>query len=68
MKNSLEPVWKEHWEAVVEDAMDQTLDLDMWGKLLISILLFVLMLQVGQGPRWGRRVHGTGKHSHFKVD
>jgi len=32
VKNSLEPVWKEDWEAVVEEAMDQTLDLDMWDK------------------------------------
>ena len=36
VKNSLEPVWKEHWEAVVEEAMDQTLDLDMWDKLLFN--------------------------------
>jgi len=32
VKRSLEPVWKEDWEAVVEEAMDQTLDLDMWDK------------------------------------
>ena len=36
VKNSLEPVWKEDWEAVVEEAMDQTLDLDMWDKLLFN--------------------------------
>ena len=39
MKNSLEPVWKEDWEAVVEEAMDQTLDLDMWDKLLFDFNL-----------------------------
>ena len=32
VKRSLQPVWKEDWSAVVEDAMDQTLDLDMWDK------------------------------------
>ena len=32
VKRTLEPVWKEDWDVVVEEAMDQTLDLDMWDK------------------------------------
>ena len=45
MKRSLEPVWKEDWEAVVEEAMDQTLDLDMWDKFSFLIVVF---------PRWDK--------------
>ena len=37
VKRSLEPVWKEDWEAVVEEAMDQTLDLDMWDKFSFEL-------------------------------
>ena len=33
VKRTLEPVWKEDWEVVVEEAMDQTLDLEMWDKV-----------------------------------
>ena len=32
VKRTLQPVWREDWDAVVEEAMDQTLDLDMWDK------------------------------------
>ena len=32
VKRTLEPVWKEDWDVVVEEAMDQRLDLDMWDK------------------------------------
>ena len=35
VKRSLEPVWREDWEVVVENAMlmDHTLDLEMWDKV-----------------------------------
>ena len=35
VKRSLEPVWREEWEVVVENAilMDHTLDLEMWDKV-----------------------------------
>ena len=33
VKRTLEPVWNEDWEVVVEEAMDQTLDLEMWDKV-----------------------------------
>ena len=32
VKRTLEPVWKEEWDVVVEEAMDQRLDLEMWDK------------------------------------
>ena len=32
VKRTVEPVWKEDWDVVVEEAMDQRLDLDMWDK------------------------------------
>ena len=35
VKRSLEPVWREEWEVVVENSMlmDHTLDLEMWDKV-----------------------------------
>ena len=42
VKRTLEPVWKEDWEVVVEEAMDQTLDLEMWDKVDRSLAIAFL--------------------------
>ena len=42
VKRTLEPVWKEDWEVVVEEAMDQTLDLEMWDKVDWSLAIVFL--------------------------
>ena len=42
VKRTLEPVWKEDWEVVVEEAMDQTLDLEMWDKVDRSLAIVFL--------------------------
>ena len=42
VKRTLEPVWNEDWEVVVEEAMDQTLDLEMWDKVDRSLAIAFL--------------------------
>ena len=59
----------------MEEAMDQTLDLEMWDKvdwLYFSTLWFSILYSdiviVEQGPRRSKWVHGPGEYSSLQVD